>query len=163
MDEVAEAIGQLRAGLDAIARNQQAMSLERAAQHTEALTRLTDVQAQIHEIKHAQNNDAVKFARIEQQVIAHQDADKRDHDHVISTLASHQLFAEVGIGRLEREILANREAAEAREAGLKARLDDLVAWRRSVYAVGAVFLLGLTVFGHEIWEAAKHLGHWFSK
>lgn len=145
MDEIAEAIGSLRAGFDAIARRQDAMQLERASQHTEAISRITDVQAQIHEIKHAQNNDAVKFARIEQVVSSHQ-----------SMLENHQRFTEAGMDRLEEQILANREAANVREAGLQERLDELFAWRNRAYgAIGFVVLM-LTVFGRDLWEAGTH-------
>jgi hypothetical protein len=146
LDEIAEAIGSLRAGLDAIARRQDAMQLERAAQHTEALTRLLDVQAQIHEIKHAQNNDAVKFGRIEQ-VIAHHG----------TAMADHQRASEVGMAGLRAEIIANRIAAEERDVGVRQRLDDFNAWRNRVYGAIALIMVALTVLGKDIWAAITHL------
>jgi hypothetical protein len=146
LDEIAEAIGSLRAGLDAIARRQDAMQIERGAQHSEALTRLADVQAQIHEIKHAQNNDAVKFARIEQ-VIEHQK----------TLMVEHQKSSEAGMAKLEGEIITNRAAAEERDAGVRQRLEDFNAWRNRVYGAIALIMVTMTVFGKDIWAAITHL------
>jgi hypothetical protein len=146
MDEIAEAIGSLRAGLDAIARRQDAMQIERATQHTEAITRMTDVQAQAHEIKHTQNNDAVKFARIEQVVAGH-----------AVMLAAHQQMSEAGMKKLEDQLLANRDAADTRDVAIRERIDDLFAWRNKVYGIVAVVVLGLTLFGKDIWAGIVHL------
>lgn len=139
MDDVARAIGGLQAGLAAISQRLGELQTERAAQHVEAIRSLVDVQAQIHEVKHAQSNDAMKFARLEQQLIAHQGQ------------------AEKNTNILEQQIVANRTVAETRGETLTARMDDMLYWRNRIYGAVALVMLLLAIFGHEIFELGKSI------
>ncbi len=130
MDEVAEAIGALRAGVENLARNIEELRLVRQQQHAENVARMADIQAQIHEIKHIQNNDAMKAMGVAAQLVAHQETDTVAHATIMGKLdESHN------------------------------KLDELTHWRNRIYGAMFILIFFLTVFGHEVWDAGSRLFH----
>ncbi len=115
------------------------MQLERQAQHTEGLKALTDVQAQAHEIKHAQNNQDMRIVAIDEKI------------------ASHQRFTEGSVARLEATIHENRDHTAAQFTALIARIDDLSAWRHWIMGGMALIGVALVVWGGHIWEGIMHV------
>ena len=152
MMEIAEVIGGLKATVEANARRSEDMHREnitwRNDLQTTIVARIADVQAQVHEIKHAQANTDMKFARLEQIQLAQHEV-----------LTQHQKFAAEGLGSLRTEILQSRDASAA-------RFDDLFAWRNKLrgakallFTLGSIIALGLASFGHEIFHYWKNLTH----
>jgi hypothetical protein len=141
MDEIAAAIGTLRAAVERTADMQ-----------TGIVASLADVKAQIHEVKHAQNDAATKVVILQQQTQAHRESDDKIHGRLLDGMADHKKFTQASMEIIQREVVANRELATK-------RFDDLFAWRNKLYGFGAVIVLGLTVWGHDVYEVARSLFH----
>lgn len=140
-DGLAEVIGSLRAAVDRTADMQAGI-----------VASLADVKAQIHEVKHAQNDAATKVVILQQQTAAHLESDDKIHQRLLDGMGDHKQFTQTSMEIIQREIVANRELASK-------RFDDLFAWRNKLYGFGAVIVLGLTVWGHDVYEVARGLFH----
>lgn len=156
MDETSRAIGELGATFVALSQRLDAMHAENIARHTDAISRVADIQAQLHEVKHSHANERVEVARLAQLVQAHQEQDKRDHDHVIETLEQHQASAAAGIAELHQEVLANRQAGAANKAATDAKIDELFSLRNKLLGALALATVVLGVFGRNLWLGASH-------
>ena len=150
MLEVAEAIGGLRATVEALGRRQGEMHLEHIARHTEVIERITDAQAQVHEVKHIQNNDRVIAAALSVKMDVHG-----------RQLTDHHQYSVDGMNELKRQIEKNHDAADARELVLISRIDELSAWRwwvkGGIAALSAGISLVLFVWGHDLWMLTQRL------
>ena len=98
---------------------------------------VTDIKEQIHQIKHAQNDAMQKVIILEVQTKAHREADDALHAQMLSAMKT-----------IEGEVITNRDLSTK-------RFDDLFAWRNKIYGVIAVFVLGATIWGHEIYETVR--------
>jgi hypothetical protein len=145
MDEIAEAIGQLRAAVMTLQTRLGEMHAEngivvREIQRVLAAD-VTEIKDQMHEIKHAQNDAAQKVLVVDQQLLAHRASDDR----------MHQLL-ENGQKELQVEVIANRVMASE-------RFDELFSWRNKIYGVVALVVFIVTIFGQGAWETVIHWWH----
>lgn len=118
MDEISQKIGEFQATLVAQRLRIDGLHQENIARHGETATRLVDMQAQLHEIKHASNNERMELARVGQIVAGHQDADKKDHEAVMAAIKGHHEFAVAAENRAQ--ISANALAQRLADVEIKA-------------------------------------------
>ncbi len=139
MDDVARTMGRLEAGLAAISQRQDSLQIERNQQHTEGLRVITDVQAQAHEIKHAQNNQDMRIVALD------------------AKIAGHQEFTKNSVARLEGMIHEHLQQNASQFGAITARIEELSAWRHWVMGGLALIGMALVVLGQHIWDSAMHL------
>ena len=141
--EFAQALGSLQATVQALANQSAERHAENITRHTETIGRITDIQSQVHEVKHNLNNERVIVGGLVAKVEAHQLQDKLDHDHVISTLDSHQEAAAEALTLVRQEVVSNRSVAANRMDEIMRKQEEFSSFKYRL--IGAGTLAGILV------------------
>lgn len=144
-DAVLLKIGELTGLVSAMSLRIDTMHSDNGIRYTELIEQCADIKAQIHEVKHAQNDAAQKIIILEQKTQAHREADDIQHNLLISN----QL-------ELKNDVLMNRNTSAE-------RFDELFTAKNKIFGVAIIIFSLIGLFANQIWESLGHVTHLWGK
>ena len=127
-------IGELTGLVSAMSLRIDTMHSDNGIRIGELIDTCSDIKAQIHEVKHSQNDAAQKVLILEQKTQAHRESDDTQHALLIDSQES-----------LRNEILQNRDNS-------RQKFEELFSIKNKVTGIIFFIVIILGVFGRDIWE-----------
>jgi hypothetical protein len=132
-------IGELTGLVSAMSLRIDTMHSDNGVRFSELIAQASDIKAQIHEVKHAQNDAAQKIVILEQINKAHRESDDLQHSMLIHSQ-----------NELKQEILENRKTSTQ-------RFEELFTLKNKFLGILIVIVSLLGLFANQIWETAGHI------
>jgi hypothetical protein len=115
------------------------MHSDNGVRFSELISQASDIKAQIHEVKHAQNDAAQKIVILEQINKAHRESDDLQHNMLINSQND-----------LRKEILENRNNSTL-------KFEELFTLKNKFLGTLIVIVAILGLFANQIWETVGHI------
>jgi hypothetical protein len=132
-------IGELTGLVSAMSLRIDTMHSDNGVRFSELISQASDIKAQIHEVKHAQNDAAQKIVILEQINKAHRESDDLQHSMLIHSQ-----------NELKQEILENRKTSTQ-------RFEELFTLKNKFLGILIVIVSLLGLFANQIWESIGHI------
>jgi hypothetical protein len=132
-------IGELTGLVSAMSLRIDTMHSDNGVRFSELISQASDIKAQIHEVKHAQNDAAQKIVILEQINKAHRESDDMQHNMLINSQND-----------LRREILENRNNSTL-------KFEELFTLKNKFLGTLIVIVAILGLFANQIWETIGHI------
>jgi hypothetical protein len=132
-------IGELTGLVSAMSLRIDTMHSDNGVRFSELISQASDIKAQIHEVKHAQNDAAQKIVILEQINKAHRESDDLQHSMLINSQND-----------LRREILENRNNSTL-------KFEELFTLKNKFLGTLIVIVAILGLFANQIWETVGHI------
>jgi hypothetical protein len=132
-------IGELTGLVSAMSLRIDTMHSDNGVRFSELISQASDIKAQIHEVKHAQNDAAQKIVILEQINKAHRESDDLQHSMLINSQND-----------LRREILENRNNSTL-------KFEELFTLKNKFLGTLIVIVAILGLFANQIWETIGHI------
>jgi hypothetical protein len=132
-------IGELTGLVSAMSLRIDTMHSDNGVRFSELISQASDIKAQIHEVKHAQNDAAQKIVILEQINKAHRESDDLQHNMLINSQND-----------LRKEILENRNNSTL-------KFEELFTLKNKFLGTLIVIVAILGLFANQIWETIGHI------
>jgi hypothetical protein len=132
-------IGELTGLVSAMSLRIDTMHSDNGVRFSELISQASDIKAQIHEVKHAQNDAAQKIVILEQINKAHRESDDLQHNMLINSQND-----------LRKEILENRNNSTL-------KFEELFTLKNKFLGTLIVIVAILGLFANQIWETVGHI------